>query len=364
MTLKSLWPHFGGKSSIAAEVWERFGDVPNLVEPFCGTAAVLLARPDAHEWWERTETVNDLDGFIANYWRATKADPEAVARWADWPINENDLHARHAWLVARKADLQAKLEGVPDLYDAKVAGWWLWGMCIWIGSGWCSGKGPWRVVDGRLERPGDGEEGQRRKLPHLGSGMGINRQLPHLGDAGKGINRKRPRLGGWSGVGVEALPPGLSGGSGVCDTWSEHLRETMQALSDRLRRVRVCCGDWTRVCGPTPTYHHGLTGVFLDAPYAQEERDPTLYTVETNVSRAVREWAIEQGENSLMRIALCGYDGEHQMPDSWECVEWKSKGGYGSQGDGAGRENAARERVWFSPHCLKVDRPVQATMWA
>ena len=31
---------------------------------------------------------------------------------------------------------------------------------------------------------------------------------------------------------------------------------------------------------------------------------------------------------------------------------WKAKGGYGSQGDGAGRANAARETVWFSPHCL------------
>ena len=25
----------------------------------------------------------------------------------------------------------------------------------------------------------------------------------------------------------------------------------------------------------------------------------------------------------------------------------------GSQGNGAGRENAGRERIWFSPHCLR-----------
>jgi hypothetical protein len=67
----------------------------------------------------------------------------------------------------------------------------------------------------------------------------------------------------------------------------------------------------------------------------------------------VREWAIENGDNPSLRIALCGYEGEHQMPDSWDCVAWKARGGYGSQGDGRGRENAARERIWFSPYCLK-----------
>jgi hypothetical protein len=55
-----------------------------------------------------------------------------------------------------------------------------------------------------------------------------------------------------------------------------------------------------------------------------------------------------------MRIALCGYEGEHEMPDSWECVPWKARGGYSSQGENAARENTYRERIWFSPHCLKL----------
>jgi hypothetical protein len=25
----------------------------------------------------------------------------------------------------------------PDFFDPKVAGWWVWGQCLWIGSGWC-----------------------------------------------------------------------------------------------------------------------------------------------------------------------------------------------------------------------------------
>ena len=53
------------------------------------------------------------------------------------------------------------------------------------------------------------------------------------------------------------------------------------------------------------------------------------------------------------RIAPCGYEGEHEMPPSWTTLRWKAKGGYGSQGDGRGRENAEREVAWFSPHCLE-----------
>jgi len=134
--LRSPYPYFGGKSRVAPEVWSRFGDVANYVEPFFGSGAVLLGAP-----WpsSRSETVNDLDAMISNFWRAVKADPDAVADYADWPVLENDLHARHAWLVSRKGSLQSRLEGDPDYYDAKIAGWWVWGMACWIGSGFCGG---------------------------------------------------------------------------------------------------------------------------------------------------------------------------------------------------------------------------------
>jgi hypothetical protein len=126
------------------------------------------------------------------------------------------------------------------------------------------------------------------------------------------------------------------------------------ALQARLRSVRVCCGDWSRVCGPTPTFHNGLTGVLLDPPYADTaDRDASLYREDSlSVAHDVRKWAIENGDNPLMRIALCGYEGEHDMPPSWECVAWKAKGGYGGQSKDHDNPNAKRERIWFSPHCL------------
>jgi hypothetical protein len=232
-------------------------------------------------------------------------------------VNEADQHARHLWLCSQ-AEFRERVKVDPDYCDPKIAGWWVWGQCIWIGSGWCSVK-----------------------LPHLGNaGQGVHRKRPHLGDAGKGVHRKLPHLGD-AGKGVHRQQAGIV----------EYMRE----LAYRLRRVRVCCGDWARVCGPSPTVKHGITGVFLDPPYADEaSRTDDLYASDDgSVAHAVREWAITNGDNPLLRIALCGYEGEHALPAPWECVAWKARGGYGSQGNGAGRENAGRERIWFSPHCLR-----------
>jgi DNA adenine methylase len=328
--LVAPFPYFGGKRDIAAAVWERFGNVDNYVEPFCGSAAVLLARPTE----PHIETVNDADGFIANFWRAVQSDPETVAGYADWPVNENDLHARHAWFVGQKDSMQARLEGDPEWFDAKVAGWWCWGTCCWIGSGFCSGNGPWQVqeIDGV------------RQLVHVGdAGRGIKRKLVHVGDAGRGINRKLVAITD-DGIGVTRNSNGAL--------------EWILALSDRLRRVRVCCGDWSRVCGPSPTTKQGLTGVFLDPPYSAEaKRQSELYRTDClKVAHDVREWCVANGGNPMLRIALCGYDGEHEMP-GWSCLTWKAKGGFdGQRKDGSVNGNRLKERIWFSPYCLKPEQ--------
>ena len=322
--LRSPFPYFGGKSTVASLVWQRLGNVRNYVEPFFGSGAILLGRPQP---FEGTETVNDLDGMIANFWRALQSAPDEVAAHADWPVNECDLHARHLWLVNEGRRHVERLKTETDYFDAKIAGWWVWGCCQWIGSGWC-------------------EHPEWKQLPHLGdAGRRIHRpsqQRPHLGDAGRGIHRpsqKLPHLG---------------------DAGRGEIYDYFAALAERMRRVRVCCGDWSRVCGPAPTVGQGLTAVFLDPPYDQNERKADLYAIETPVAADVRKWCLANGKDKRLRIALCGYAGEgHEELEShgWDVEHWKARGGYGSQGSGEtdGRDNAKRERIWFSPHCLRPE---------
>jgi len=133
------FPYTGGKARAAAEVWRRFGDPKNYVEPFFGGGAVLLGRP---VWGGgRTETVNDLDSLLANFWRALKLHPRKLARAADYPVSELDLHARHAWLARSRNDIAEQMRSSEAWCDTRVAAWWVWGISQWIGGGWCGGGG-------------------------------------------------------------------------------------------------------------------------------------------------------------------------------------------------------------------------------
>mgnify|MGYP001176301071 CR=1 FL=1 len=324
MSLKAPFPWFGGKRKVATEVWPRFGQVKNYVEPFAGSLAVLLGRP--HD--PAIETVNDLDGFVANFWRSIIHDPEGVVDHALWPVHESELHARHAWLIERRDRLTAHLEGSPDYYDARIAGYWVWGISAWIGSGWCRGNGPWRVVNGQL-------------VNKPGKGPGINRGMPTLSNAGQGILRQFPQAGKASRISARGD--------------RENMLAYLRCLQERLAQVRVCCGDWLRIMGSSATHYHGTTGIFLDPPYSAEAGRCEVYTQEDlTVAHAVRAWCLREGHHPLLRIALCGYEGEgHEVLEDqgWSVYAWNAGSGYG----GMAKErtgNGRRERIWFSPACI------------
>ena len=301
MKLKAPFPYFGGKSRVAAEVWRRFGDVKTYVEPFCGSCAVLLARPGGPSG---REIVNDYDGHIANVWRALQADPEGVAKYCDWPCNHIDLMARRAKLNADYDDLRQRLIDDPEWFDVKMAGYYVWCASVWIGDGLTR-----KTAGPRLTaNPGAMSAGEC-KVPHLTSNRGV-----------------------------------LAGG--VLD-W-------LRDLQARLHGVKVVCGDWTRVLGGNWRTADGVCAVFLDPPYSAPRSEGVYQHDSFSTAAGVRKWCVEHGDDPLYRIALCGYEGEHddlEMLD-WSVWSWVASGGYGNQGDGAGRENRKKERIWFSPHCV------------
>ena len=405
---KAPFPAFGGKSRVAAEVWARLGHVRNYVEPFCFSAAMLWKRPVVGA----IETINDRNAFVANFWRAVRNDPDAVAHHADWPVNESDLHARHRWLVGSDA-AAAKLELVredPEAFDAKIAGWWCWGACCWIGSGWCdeSGSsnscelaqppGTKRTLTGVATGGGNGvhrvqSDPLPAKLPHMdAAGRGVHgtpNQLPHMDAAGKPTPKRCKLSGNGVGVGVHTGGPddthrpqladefargrGVNGhdAASACDTRSAWIRAWMRALSYRLRPVRVCCGHWDRVCdSPSTMTRLGTTGVFLDPPYRTHLADGTsnrtrhIYANDRHqdvnaLCDDVQSWCLRWGTDPEVRIGLCGLEGEYPAIDElvkrgeWTEHAWKSNGGYGNRKGSAENVNARRERVWFSPACAR-----------
>ena len=294
--LNAPFPYFGGKRRIAQRVWNALGDPAGYVEPFAGSAAVLLQRPTFKG--RRVETLNDADGWLVNAWRAICLNPAATAAAASGPVTEIDYHARLAWLQARRdKDLVSWLEGNPEHHDAKAAGWWLYVMACGIGNPF--EKGPWHVVDGRLVKS----------------------------DAGQGIKRELPHLTGY-----------------------------LQMLSDRLKRVRITCGDWCRVLSPSVARAgcggDGARAVFLDPPY---ETGTNLYSggnAAEGLSAAARDWCMTAPKG--LRIVIAGYNEEHSQ---LEGIGWRRQQGKAGRGYNISSTAGRRERLWLSPACIGHHQP-------
>jgi len=297
--MKAPFPYFGGKSRVAAEVWRRFGNVGSYVEPFAGSLAVLLARPHWTPGARLREVVNDADGLVANFWRALAADPEAVARHADWPVSEVDITARSRHLAGERDAIVERMVSDPDWCDPRLAGWWVWGMSV-------SKLGNWTVT-------------------------------PNPGAASCGLRGVAADIG------------------------------RLDCIAQRLRRVTVKCGDWRRLVASDSALGlpwHDTCGVLLDPPYSADAgRNMGCYGATDcgNVAHAVREWCAASGADTRLRIALCGYEGEHDELErsGWTVQSWTAPGG-ANMAHGRGRENRTHERIWFSPGCLPAEPAQQA----
>jgi len=353
---KAPFPWYGGKQHAAALIWEALGDPAHYVDPFAGSLAVPLLRPASANRTYYSETVNDKDGLLCNAWRSIALAPDATADAASWPVCEADIMARHFACLAWAADPDnlSRLEADPRHYDAEIGGWWLYGICGWIGSGWCSGEGPWVVTgDGRVTRQ-----------PKRG---GVNRQLPFVGNNGRGVNRPQLRA------------PGVWDEDDFHPMTMPELRAWFRFLAARLRHVRIVNGDWRRVVtsGALQTLpvrqSKGAAGVFLDPPYSGAVRTSNLYANDSDtIAGEVRAWCLANGATPCYRIVLAGFADEgHETLEAhgWRCIPWYQagflRGGMGNQN--AEGNQMHRERLWLSPHCLETSAeraPVAAPLWA
>ena len=326
--LKAPFPYFGGKSTIAHEVWEGLGEIHHYIEPFFGSGAVLLNRPN-FDPKTHIETINDKDGFITNVWRSLQFSPDVVAKWCDWPVNHADLMSRKKSLIKNEEKLLENLVKDDTWHDPKMAGYWIWANSCWIGSG--------------LTRPG--------QIPHIangGKGVHALGQRPHIANGGKGVHAlgKRPHIAdGGEGTSKDVQGP-----------YNTNIYKWFRDLSERLRYVRVVCGDWTRVCGGNWQDHCGLCGIFFDPPYGiKANRTSTIYHKDSlTIADDVRQWALERGDKESYRIILAGYFEEHQelLKHGWRFKLWRAVGGYANIGEKQGKQNRLKEALFLSPHCI------------
>ncbi|MBC2592708.1 DNA adenine methylase [Ruficoccus amylovorans] len=81
--IKPAFPHPGGKTRLLKHILPAIPPHRVYVEPFCGAAAVLLAKEPA-----RCEVINDLDGEMVTFYRYVRWHRNALlAELASWPGN-------------------------------------------------------------------------------------------------------------------------------------------------------------------------------------------------------------------------------------------------------------------------------------
>jgi DNA adenine methylase len=73
------YKQYGGKASLAKWIVSHFPEHRVYMEPFCGSCAVLFAKPKSF-----TEIVNDLDGRVISMFEQIRSEPEKLAAllWA------------------------------------------------------------------------------------------------------------------------------------------------------------------------------------------------------------------------------------------------------------------------------------------
>src|SRR6202041_1372731 len=109
--IKLPFPYFGGKRQVVDIVWKAFGNIENYIEPFAGSIAILLGNPNQ----PKIETVNDIDCGLINFWRAVSKEPDEVIKYANFPVSETELHARHQWIVSNTTnEFKLSMNDNPD----------------------------------------------------------------------------------------------------------------------------------------------------------------------------------------------------------------------------------------------------------
>jgi site-specific DNA-adenine methylase len=114
-------------------------------------------------------------------------------------------------------------------------------------------------------------------------------------------------------------------------------------LKQRLKDVQLYYDNWTKLANDAARESKRcFCGIVLDPPYSGTIRQANLYHEDDGeIAQLVARWARAIAtQRPKLRIALCGYWGEHKMPSDWEEFAWNSQMGMG------------RERIWFSPSCV------------
>ena len=241
---------FGGKRRVADYVWSRFGETGSYIEPFLGSGAVFVRSPGTVKY----SVLNDKDCLVANFWRAAKREPEALAEYVSDISHEAEFTARHVYICERLGSLAPRVMADPDYFDLRIAGYWFYAISQVVGNDFAKGTGRWGV------RTAD--DGTKELVDSM---------------ADKAVVGIVPKQRQWEKKKIKL----------------EKAREITASIFKKLESAVILCGAWERAVTPVNFRQSGVYSIFLDPPYSSART--MAYRTDGDLREGIMRWCRENG---------------------------------------------------------------------
>jgi DNA adenine methylase len=227
MKITAIAPWFGGKRNLAPAIVEELGPHRVYWEPYCGSMAVLLAKPACV-----METVNDLHGDLINLARVIQhatAGPALYRRLRRTMMAE-PLHREAAERHKARGRCEATEPDVDRAYD--------YFLCAWLGRNGCAGTESYNQGF-CLRFTASGGHAATRWVSVVNSIPAWRRRLAAVTILCRDAFDLIPRIEDAAGTAIYFDPPYLKKGAKYVHDFSsaDHLRLAEQLARFKLTRV-------------------------------------------------------------------------------------------------------------------------------
>lgn len=255
MEITAIAPWFGGKRILASRIVEQLGPHRCYWEPFCGSMAVLLAKPECSQ-----ETVSDLHGDLLNLARCI-AHPEhgpwLYRQLRRTLVHEQTFRDSAAMLTATGSAIEA------GVLDPQRALWFF--ISSWLGRNGVIGTREYNNSFCVRYTLNGGIQGTRFASA-VHSIPAWRRRLRKVTILRRDGLQLLERIEDQSGVAIYCDPPYLSKGASYVHDFTPRQHSQLAERVGRFRRARVVvsyyddplldelypAGRWTKIHTPIP----------------------------------------------------------------------------------------------------------------
>jgi DNA adenine methylase len=249
MPIKAIAPWFGGKRNLAPLIVAELGKHRVYWEPFCGSMAVLLAKPTCV-----METVNDLHGDIINLALVIQNPHQGPALYRR--LRRTLMHEE---LFAQADELQREVERVTEEEYEPVARAYIYFVVSWLGRNGTAGQSAVKKGTYCVRYTANGGHAAKRWRSAISSIPAWRRRMANVTILNRDGVELLERIDDAPGTAIYCDPPYLVKGAKYLHDFEPQDHQRLAKLLQRFKKARVVVSyydhpaltelypDWTQV---------------------------------------------------------------------------------------------------------------------